>query len=82
MLATGGSCSMTITNLVKLGVEAKNITFINLVCCETGINRLLADHPDIKIITACVDEKLSDIKYILPGLGDYGDRYFGSRLPK
>ena len=82
MLATGGSCSLTIRNLCKLGVEPKNITFINLVSCEKGITRLMADHPGIKVITACVDETLDEKSYILPGLGDYGDRYFGSRLPK
>jgi uracil phosphoribosyltransferase len=82
MLATGGSCSLTISNLVKLGVQPKNITFINLVSCEKGLARLISDHPEIKIITAAVDPTLDSKSYILPGLGDYGDRYFGSRLPK
>jgi len=81
MLATGGSCSLTIKNLCELGVKPQNITFINLVSCETGLTRLMADHPGIKVITAAVDESLNERSYILPGLGDYGDRYFGSKLP-
>ena len=82
MVGTGGSCSLTIKHLVKLGVETKNITFINLVSCPEGLNRLISDYPDLKIITAVCDPGMTPNKYIAPGLGDFGDRYFGSRLPK
>ena len=78
MLATGGSASMAVDKIVENGVPASNITFINLVCCKEGINRLQRDHPDINILTAHIDPILNGNKYIIPGLGDYGDRYFNS----
>ena len=78
MLATGGSASMAITQIVKSGVSPDKITFINLVSCEEGIERIQKDHPQVKILTAAVDPIINEKKYIIPGLGDYGDRYFAS----
>lgn len=78
MLATGGSASVAIQTIIDKGVEAKKITFINLVACPDGIQRIQNDHPEVNIITANIDPILNGSKYIIPGLGDYGDRYFAS----
>ena len=82
MLATGGSASVCISKLREVGVASDKIVFINLVSVEKGLDKVLDDHPGVKVITACLDDGMNDHKYICPGLGDYGDRYFGSRLPK
>ncbi len=76
MLATGGSSSEAIKYLKKRGV--KNLIFACLVAAPEGIKKLLEDHPDIKIFGAAVDRELNGKGYILPGLGDAGDRTFGT----
>ena len=76
MLATGGSASAAITFLKNRGI--KNIKFMCLIAAPEGINRVTADHPDVKIFCAAKDEKLNDHSYIIPGLGDAGDRLFGT----
>lgn len=76
MLATGGSASQAI-GLVK-GHGGKKIVMASVVAAPEGIQRLTSDHPDVMIVTASVDRELNDRKYILPGLGDYGDRLFGT----
>ena len=81
MLATGGSVIMCIEKLKEVGVSEDKITFINLVSCEHGLTTLHQRFPQVNIITASIDPILNDDKYIVPGLGDFGDRYFGSRLP-
>ena len=74
MLATGGS----LLHVLKKIHTAKQIILITIVCAPEGIKTLTAAFPDIRIITAAVDEKLNDKKYIVPGLGDFGDRYFAT----
>lgn len=77
MLATGGSASAAITIL-----KNKNIKSIRLVClvgCPEGVERVQKDHPDIDIYLASLDEKLNEDYYIVPGLGDAGDRIFGTK---
>ncbi|SMO95423.1 uracil phosphoribosyltransferase [Gracilimonas mengyeensis] len=76
MLATGGSGSHALKFLKENG--ANNIRFVTLICAPEGINRILEDHPDVPIITAAIDENLNDNAFIVPGLGDAGDRYFGT----
>lgn len=76
MLATGGSGSHALQFLKDNG--ATNIRFVCLIAAPEGIERLRTDHPDVPIITACIDEKLNENAYIVPGLGDAGDRYFGT----
>lgn len=76
MLATGGSADDAIGFLKKQG--AKNIRFISLISAPEGLERILKKYPDVSIITAAVDEKLNDDAFIVPGLGDAGDRYFGT----
>ena len=77
MLATGGSAADTIQMLKKDGV--KKIKFLCILSAPEGIERLRKEHPDVQIYTACIDEKLNDKGYIVPGLGDAGDRIFGTK---
>ena len=82
MLATGGSAEMCINKLISSGVEQSKITFVNLISCPIGLDRLLTQFPELTIITAAVDPILNESKYICPGIGDFGDRFFASKLPK
>ncbi len=77
MLATGGTLSATIDMLKKAG--CKSIRGLFLVSAPEGLKRITEDHPDIDIYTASIDDKLNDIGYIIPGLGDAGDRIFGTK---
>ncbi len=77
MLATGGSSSGAITMLKDRG--CKHIKLVCLVGVPEGINRVQTDHPDVDIFIAAIDEKLNENKYIVPGLGDAGDRIFGTK---
>jgi uracil phosphoribosyltransferase len=77
MLATGNSSVAAIDLLKKAG--ARNVKFLCLLAAPEGITRMQEAHPDVDITTAAVDECLSDIGYILPGLGDAGDRMFGTK---
>lgn len=77
MLATGGSAIDTITMLKQDGV--KKIKFLCIISAPEGIKKLEEIHPDVQIYTAAIDEKLNDIGYIVPGLGDAGDRIFGTK---
>ena len=76
MLATGGSAAAAIGFLKKAGV--KHLKFMCLVAAPEGIQGLHAQHPDVQIYCAAVDRQLNEIGYILPGLGDAGDRIFGT----
>eukprot|EP00056_Hartaetosiga_gracilis_P013264 m.218830 g.218830 ORF g.218830 m.218830 type:complete len:221 (+) comp13818_c0_seq4:169-831(+) len=78
MLATGGSAKTAIKVLLDKGVEQKNIVFCNIVACPEGIKALATEFPEVTVVTAEVDSHLNEKKYIIPGLGDYGDRYFGT----
>ncbi|MGB0174801.1 MAG: uracil phosphoribosyltransferase [Acholeplasmataceae bacterium] len=77
MLATGGSASFAIKMLKEHGV--KDIRYVGLIGCPTGVERLQKDHPDVHIYLAAMDEILNDQGYIVPGLGDCGDRIFGTK---
>ncbi len=76
MLATGGSAIAAIDTIKKY--TQKPIKLVDIVACPEGIEAVQKAHPDVDIITATIDEKLNDDKYILPGLGDAGDRLFGT----
>lgn len=76
MLATGGSSSQAISNLKKRG--SKKCMFACIVASPEGLNRMKKDHPDVKIYCAALDRELNHRGYILPGLGDAGDRTFGT----
>lgn len=77
MLATGGSVDHAINVLNKRGI--KNIRYVGLVGAPEGIKRVQEKHPEIDIYLAALDEKLNDIGYIVPGLGDCGDRIYGTK---
>ena len=77
MLATGGSASVAIQFLKNYGV--KNIKSVHLIAAPEGVERLNEDHPDVEVYCAALDERLNDHGYIIPGLGDAGDRIFGTK---
>ena len=77
MLATGGSAIDAINLLKEKGV--KKIKFLCILATPEGLERVTKTHPDVEIFTACIDEKLNKNKFIVPGLGDAGDRIFGTK---
>lgn len=77
MLATGASAAAAIQEIKNMG--AKSIKFMCLIACPEGIAHLQEQHPDVDIYAAAVDERLNEKSYIIPGLGDAGDRLFGTK---
>ena len=77
MLATGGSSSAAITMLKNHG--CKNIHFMCIIAAPEGIERMQKDHPDVDVYVAALDDHLNEHGYIVPGLGDAGDRIFGTK---
>jgi uracil phosphoribosyltransferase len=77
MLATGNSAIAAVTRLKEL--QPKSIKFVCLVGCPEGVNAMQKAHPDVPIYAAAIDRQLNDHGYILPGLGDAGDRIFGTK---
>ena len=76
MLATGGSAAQAIT--VVKGAGAREVSFVCIVSSPEGVETVHAEHPDVPIFTAAHDRELNNSKYILPGLGDFGDRLYGT----
>jgi uracil phosphoribosyltransferase len=77
MLATGGSAAAAVAALKARG--ARNIQFMCIVAAPEGVGKMLAEHPDVPLFIAALDRQLNEAGYILPGLGDAGDRLFGTR---
>ena len=77
MLATGGSSIDAISQIKSYG--GKHIKFLCVIAAPEGIKRLTSDHPDVQLYCGCLDEKLNEHGYIVPGLGDAGDRIFGTK---
>jgi uracil phosphoribosyltransferase len=77
MLATGGSAVAAVAALKEAG--ARRIRFLSIVAAPEGVQRMLSAHPDVHIFSAALDRELNELGYILPGLGDAGDRLFGTR---
>ena len=77
MLATGNSSAAAISRLKDAG--AKDIRFLCLLAAPEGVERMLDAHPDVPVFTAALDERLNELGYIMPGLGDAGDRMFGTK---
>lgn len=77
MLATGGSAAMAVSSLKTHGAE--RIRLMCIVAAPEGVQHMLEQHPDVHVFTAALDRELNDKGYILPGLGDAGDRLFGTR---
>jgi uracil phosphoribosyltransferase len=77
MLATGGSGTAAVTQ-IKAAANPKSISFVCVVAAPEGVRRLQDEHPDVPIVTAALDRGLNDVGFILPGLGDFGDRLHGT----
>lgn len=78
MLATGGSAIAAIDSVLERGAKVENVKFICIVAAPEGVKALKEAHPDVEIYTAALDEKLNEDAYIIPGLGDAGDRLYGT----
>lgn len=78
MLATGGTALAAVKILLDRGVLEKNIIFVNLITVLQGLNALHSKYPKINIVTSAIDEQLNENAYMIPGIGDFGDRYFGT----
>ena len=78
MIATGNSSHAAISLFLKKGILIENIVFVSILSCPEGLNLLCKDFPELKIITAKIDEGLNERGYIVPGLGDAGDRLFNT----
>lgn len=78
MLGTGGSAKCAIQVLLDHGVLQNQILFVNMISAPEGIAAIISAYSKVKIITASVDDGLNECKFIIPGLGDFGCRYFGT----
>ena len=77
MLATGNSVQLAIEQLLAVGVSESDITYVNLISVPEGCERILTQYKGVRLVTGMVDERLNSDKYIVPGIGDFGERYFG-----
>jgi len=78
MLATGGSSKCAIKVLLENGVKEENIIFVNLIATMDGIMTVKKTYPKVRIVTSEIDTRLNEQNFIIPGIGDFGDRYFGN----
>ncbi|MFA5333877.1 MAG: uracil phosphoribosyltransferase [Candidatus Nanoarchaeia archaeon] len=78
MIGTGGSALTAIELLLKKGAKENKIIFCNLLSCKKGINMIMNRHKNVRIITGVIDPVLNSKFYLVPGLGDFGDRYYGT----
>lgn len=78
MLATGGSAKAAIRVLVEKGAAVEDITFLTVVSCPEGIAAVFEEFPQLRLVTGRIDDGLDEKKYIIPGLGDFGDRFYGT----
>ena len=78
MLATGGSTAATLKILTDLGIKEEQMLFVGVICATEGLKKINTEFPKVQTIIAAHDSQLSDKKFIIPGLGDFGDRYFGT----
>lgn len=77
MIATGGTALTALEILKNAGVQEQQMIFVNVICCPEGINAVKEHYPNLLIISAIEDAYLTKDKFIYPGIGDFGDRYFG-----
>ena len=78
MIATGGTGVETLRKLKEFDIMQDRILFVSIVCAPEGLDAIRAEFPNITIITCAIDDHLNAEKFIIPGLGDFGDRYFGT----
>lgn len=82
MLATGGTALAALELLHDHGVAEEHVVFVNLLSSPEGIRAVASRHPRVRIVTSAVEERLNADAYMLPGIGDFGDRYFGTDQPR
>ncbi len=82
MLATGGTALAAIEVLLGRGVEVDDMVFVTLLAAPEGIAAVHARHPGLRIVTSAVEERLNENAYMVPGIGDFGDRYFGTDITR
>ncbi|WP_165191599.1 uracil phosphoribosyltransferase [Caulobacter soli] len=78
MLATGGTALAAVELLLQQGVLEENIVFVAFIAAPEGVAALAGRYPKLRIVTSAIEERLNENAYMLPGIGDFGDRYFGS----
>lgn len=78
MIATGGSGGLVVEILKKQGVKERNIIYAGVIAAPEGIDALKKEAPEMRVVCIEIDDHLNEKKYIMPGLGDFGDRYFGT----
>ncbi|MEU5365694.1 uracil phosphoribosyltransferase [Streptomyces sp. NPDC005925] len=78
MLATGGTALAAIEVLLERGVAEQNIIFVNFITVAEGVSAVCERYPRVRIVTSSIEERLNENAYMLPGIGDFGDRYFGT----
>lgn len=78
MLATGGSALAAIDVLLRAGVPVTRIVLVNFLAAPQGLDALAREHPDLHIVTSAIEERLDENAFMIPGIGDFGDRYFGT----
>lgn len=78
MVGTAGSCICALDCLVQHGVDSRNVLFVNLFSCKYGLNKLQTKYPNVRVITLNLESYLNEKKYLVPGVGDFGDRYYGT----
>lgn len=82
MLATGGSARMAVRLLLERGVREDRVVLVNFLTVQEGIDALLGAHPAVRLVTSSIEERMNENGYMLPGIGDFGDRYFGTDRPR
>ncbi len=82
MLATGGSLMTALAVLESVGVSSPRVIVLNLLSSPQGLERVLSAHPEIDIVTASVESRLDANAFMVPGIGDFGDRFFGTDGPR
>lgn len=78
MLATGGTALTAIDTVRERGVPEEHIVFVNLITVASGVQVLHDRYPNVRLVTSAIDEQLNDDAYMVPGIGDFGDRFFGT----
>merc|ERR1712066_54657 len=78
MLASGGSAMCAVKCLLDRGVKQDKIIFLNVITCPEGVKKFHETYPEVKVVTAAMDDGLDENKYIVPGVGDWGDRFYGT----
>lgn len=78
MIATGGTVPAVIRLLLEKGVPEGNIVFVDFITVPEGIDAVCRRHPKVRIVTSSVEERLNENAYMIPGIGDFGDRFFGT----